>query len=268
MSSLEKILQDGSEFLHKTEEIATKWRLELKEECCKDLVGYHPLEGGHMLRPLLVYLTSSAFEKQLTEAKKEKLCYFAAAVELMHNASLIHDDLLDKEEFRRGKLSLYKKYDFKNALLAGNIYYIKAIALSNQYLDIRQTADLLHCAVAMCEGEILQAKYENMQIPTEVYRKIIKYKTGSLTSLACKQAGVIMQTDENIINALGRMGEELGIMYQLRDDRKDQDANLDSDYSYEDQINLCEGKIVSLMETLSKELKTEGFKEVVEYFKK
>ena len=268
MSSLEKIMQEGSNFLHQTEEIVAKWRLDLQVSFSKELISYHPIEGGHMLRPLLVYLTASAFEQQLTEEKREKLCYFAAAVELIHNASLIHDDLLDHEENRRGKQSLYKKYDFKNALLAGNIYYIKAIELSNRYLDPRQTADILHCAVAMCEGEILQAQYENKLMPTQVYRQIIKFKTGSLTSLACKQAAVIMEADENQIAGFAQIGEDFGIMYQLRDDKKDKDAAVEPDFSFEDQINLCEDGILSVMEGLSQKLKTEGFREVVNYFKK
>ena len=266
MKSLEKLLHNASEFLCDVTEISSKWVQDLQVEKSREIVNYHPLSGGHMLRPLLVYLTACASKRNLHEETRKQLVYFAAAVELMHNASLLHDDLLDHEEIRRGKPCVSQAYGYKNALLGGNIYYIKAIELSNHYLESSQTADLLKAAIAMCEGEILQAQYEMEEIPVDVYEKIIRYKTGSLTALACRQAAAILQEEANTVNNFGKLGEELGVMYQLRDDRKDRDVILDTHFVYTASFDLCHIRILSILEQMSITQNIEQFEELVAYF--
>ncbi len=267
MNSLEKLLQDYSDFIHDVSKISLTYVQELEIESSKELVLYHPLEYGHMLRPLLVYITANAIKETISKTANKKLATFAASVELMHNASLLHDDLLDEEEQRRGKPCLYRQYGFKNGLLAGNIFYIKAIGLANQNLGIVQTADLLNSAIAMCEGEILQAKYENEQIPEADYTQIIRCKTGSLTALACRQAAVIMEVDEQTTELFGKLGEELGVMYQLRDDRKDHDVDVGSGFEYLNSISSCGNRISVILSELSKTQKIEQFEEIIAYFK-
>jgi len=268
MNSMEELLKDCAGFLQEVTLLSSQWIQQLETESTRDLVNYHPLNSGHMLRPLLVYITSSAFGEKISLECKQKLVYFAVSVELMHNASLLHDDLIDEEEIRRGKKSLFKEYGLKNALLAGNIFYIKAIEISNHYLESRQTADLLRSALSMCEGEVFQAQYENKQIPELDYNQIIRYKTGSLTALACRQAAAIVGGDEKTVELFGKLGEEIGVMYQLRDDRKDQDVNLESQIAYNDRIDSSDEKILFIMEELSKTQKLDQFKEIIAYFKK
>jgi len=268
MGKLEKILQENAAFLQDVTNMVSKVLSDLKMESNQEIIAYHPLTNGHMLRPLLVYITAGSFEKEISKEKREKLVYFAAAVELMHNASLLHDDLLDSEEMRRGKPCLYKQYGFKNGLLAGNIFYIKALELSNQFLEVEQTKDLLDSAITMCEGELLQAKYENQIIPAEIYDQIIRFKTGALTALACRQAANILCSEERVTYLFGKFGEELGVMYQLRDDRKDQDANVEKQFDFNEQIEACNDKVLSYMEELAKTKKIEQFEEIIAYFKK
>ena len=267
MQPLEKILQNASGFLDDVAGISSKWVQNLQVERSREIVNYHPLRGGHMLRPLLVYITSGALDEKIRYDQNTNLVHFAAAVELMHNASLLHDDLLDQEEIRRGKPCVSKRFGFKNALLCGNIYYIRAIELSNAKLESRQTTDILQAAIAMCEGEILQAAYEKEKMPYQVYDRIIRYKTGSLMALACRQAAAIMQEDEDAITLFGELGEEIGVLYQLRDDLKDRDVLLDTGFTYADRIERCNRRLQELITELSKSRRMEQFEELIDYFK-
>ena len=265
MNSIKDLLQKSSQFLGDVSELCVDWVQELQVEKSKEIVTYHPLISGHMLRPLLVYITAAASEVVIAQTQLTKLACLAASIELLHNASLLHDDLLDQEEMRRGKVSLHKAYGYKNALLAGNIFYIKAIELSNTKLGQEQTADLLKTAIDMCEGEILQAKYEGKPIPREDYERLIRYKTGKLMSIACRQASVIMKGDDRTVALFSDLGEELGLMYQLRDDRKDQDVTLESQFEYGKTISQCNDRMKSILEELSQTKKIKNFEEILAY---
>ncbi len=199
-----------------------------------EILSYSIQTKGHMLRPLLVYLTAQAIAEEQIQKEYEKLTCFAAAVELLHNASLIHDDMLDNEELRRGKECLYKKYGYRNAILAGNCYYIKSLEVSNTYLTQQLTGEILQAAYNMCLGEMMQAKYENQSIPTEEYFSIIKAKTAALTKLACKGTAEILGSIHQ--EQWGQIGELIGFIYQMKDDIKDHDLNLSSGISLEQYI--------------------------------
>lgn len=270
MGELEKILQENADFLKDVTIFMEQLQSKMQNEKNQEIVSYHPITSGHMLRPLLVHIVASVFvkEESFKEEDRSRLVYFAAAVEYMHNASLLHDDLLDQEENRRGKPCLYQKYGFKHGLLVGNIFYIKAIELSCKKLKQEQTSDLLDTAIAMCEGEMLQAQYDKLLMPEEIYEQVVRLKTGKLMALSCRQAAAIMGAKEEIIDLFGKFGEELGVLYQMRDDKKDQDANITEDVDLENMIQTCNQKIISYLEIIAQKENVEQLKEIAAYFKK
>lgn len=270
MGELEKILQESADFLKDVTAIMYQMQSELQMEKNKEIVEYHPITNGHMLRPLLVHVVASSFlkEKELSKEQRAQLLDFAAAVEFMHNASLLHDDLLDKEEVRRGKPSLYQKYGFKHGLLVGNIFYIKAIERSSKNLGEEQTNDLLNTAIGMCEGEMLQAEYEKTPMPKNIYEQVIRFKTGKLIALACRQSAALMGANKEITDLFGKFGEELGVLYQMRDDKKDLDANIEQEVDLEELIQICNQNIVSCLEAIAEKEDVGQLKEIAAYFKK
>ncbi|MEL4106530.1 polyprenyl synthetase family protein [Oscillospiraceae bacterium WX1] len=228
------------------------------------LLSYPLSSAGHMLRPLLVYLTSLATDGEITNETNQKLVTFAAAVELIHNASLIHDDLLDREELRRGKPSLYKQYGPNAALLAGNCFYIKALELSNTQLDSAITDAIIKTAFHMCTGELLQASYQNRQMPKNVYLDIVKAKTGGLTALACKGAAII--TGSFFVEYWEEIGSRIGVLYQLKDDLKDQDAHVSSDFNFEAALAQYMKETEELLEKINCADKNKRFSELIRFF--
>lgn len=199
----------------------------------------HPVSvRGHMIRPYLAYISAMATHQEISVEQARKLEYFAASIELLHNASLIHDDVLDEEVMRRGKECLYRVFGTKNAILAGNIYYIKAIELMTRHVGTEAAINLLNTAGDMCIGEIIQQQYITEVMTEEIYFEIIKKKTAALIALACGDACKIAGGSDGISEDIRRLGLILGTIYQLQDDMKDKDANLESSFNYSHHIHM------------------------------
>lgn len=214
------------------------------------ILKYPLMTKGQMIRPFLIYLSAMSVNRYMDMEQTRKLEYFAAAVELLHNASLIHDDVLDMETSRRGVDCLYRVYGDKNAILAGNVYYIRAIETVVGHADGIQVRNLLDTAAEMCFGEILQQKYEGKTMPDPVYFDVIRKKTAALTSLACKEAARIAGADEYSTSVYGKLGELLGIAYQLQDDCRDRDANLRTGFNYRCNIESCLRQMEDIVQQL------------------
>lgn len=169
---------------------------------------------GKMMRPTLTLLSA----KLLGEVN-EKSLITAAALELLHTATLIHDDVVDESDERRGQPSVNKLYDNKVAVLVGD--FILALSLQNvshvgspRFMGIvSETAQMLS------SGELLQLKsVHNQEISEDVYFRIIREKTAVLFS-ACAQAGAMsVSSDEMAIETLQKFGEIVGLCFQIRDD--------------------------------------------------
>lgn len=257
--------QKKAAFLKNVEKTACQSLQGLDLERSREIVDYHPLARGHMWRPALVYFIAQTLHADFSKEAEQNLIHFAAAVELLHNASLLHDDLLDRETLRRGKDCLYRKYGFKNGLLAGNLYYIKAIELSLRTLSYVQSEDLLHTAIAMCEGEILQAEYEGKALPAAVYDQIIRDKTGSLTSLVGRQTATLVGEEGENSVLFGRICEELGVIYQLKDDQKDGDVLLSASLACPALLRRSVQKVDTLIKALPQRKKANQFQRLVTF---
>lgn len=169
---------------------------------------------GKQVRPMFVLLTA----KMIGEISDQT--YTAAAlIELLHTATLVHDDVVDDANKRRGFFSINALWKNKIAVLVGDYLLSKGLLLSveNNRMDFLK---ILSSAVKMMsEGELLQMqKARKLDIIEEVYFDIIKQKTGSLISSACAIGAASSTDDEEIIERLRLYGEKIGIAFQLKDD--------------------------------------------------
>lgn len=137
----------------------------------------------------------------------------------MHTATLIHDDVVDESEERRGLTSVNKTYDNKIAVLVGDFILALSIENVSKVTNNRFSSIVAATTQELASGELLQLKsVHNQEISEEVYFRIIHQKTASLFA-ACAQAGAVSATnDENLIQRLSKFGETLGLCFQIRDD--------------------------------------------------
>lgn len=174
--------------------------------------------SGKMIRARLLLLCSQ-FGKQADNNRIYMLC---AMVELTHLASLIHDDIIDESDFRRGKPSIQSKYGKDAAVYAGDFLMARINYYEAAY-SLNDSAALLSKAIeAMCRGEIGQAlcRYRESTL-IEEYLENIKGKTVALFKTACTIGALESKAEESISETLSLIGEYLGYMFQLRDDLLD-----------------------------------------------
>ena len=170
--------------------------------------------GGKRMRPMLILLMAKNFGRVSAVTQ-----HAAVGLELLHTASLVHDDVVDESAERRGQASVNATYDNKVAVLVGD--YILSTAL----LNVAQTGNqriveyLAELGRTLAAGEILQlSNIQNQEISEEVYYQIIKNKTAALFE-ACAAIGALSAdaTEDEVLRA-GKFGQDLGIMFQIRDD--------------------------------------------------
>lgn len=171
-------------------------------------------QKGKKIRPMLVLLSA-----KLSGLISERSFRGASLVELLHTATLVHDDVVDEAEKRRGLPSLNKIWGNKISVLVGDFLLSKGlmIAVSHNEFDFLKT--ITNTVKRMSEGELLQIyKAKKLDIDEEIYFKIISDKTASLFSTCC-EIGAISATDNSEkITALKNYGEYLGISFQIKDD--------------------------------------------------
>jgi len=176
--------------------------------------------NGKMIRATLLLLCSSFGPKQ--KENEDKLITLAAMVELTHLASLVHDDIIDESDFRRGKPSIQSKYSKDAAVYAGD-FLMARINYYEAKEKLNQAAQLLSQAIeAMCIGEIGQAlcRY-NEKTSVEQYLENINGKTVALFKTACLIGAQQSGASKKVSDILEEIGTKLGVMFQLRDDLLD-----------------------------------------------
>lgn len=192
----------------------------------KDPVSlYEPMRytlfaGGKRLRPILLLLTTQAVGGNYRDALNA-----AIAVELLHNFTLIHDDVMDQDETRRGQPTVHKKWDVDIAILSGD----GLVALSYEYLlktrspAIDQLGQLFSRALLeVCEGQALDKEFESKTDVTPVeYFEMIQKKTAALLALCCELGAHIGGADAGTISSLREFGLNLGMAFQIQDDLLD-----------------------------------------------
>lgn len=172
-------------------------------------------QKGKQIRPLLVLLSAKMCGGHVAESSYRA----AALVELLHTATLVHDDVVDEAEKRRGVFSINALWKNKIAVLLGDFLLSRGLLLSLDHHDYTVLHTLSDAVRRMSEGELLQIeKSRLLDIDEDTYFRIISDKTASLIS-ACMKAGAVSVTDdEAVIEDMRTAGEKLGLAFQIRDD--------------------------------------------------
>lgn len=173
--------------------------------------------GGKRLRPLIALLSAKAIN--YTGKGHVQL---AASLELIHTATLLHDDVIDGSELRRGKKTANSLWGNPASVLVGDFLYSRAFQLISQIQNSRVLISLADATNTLSQAEILQLlSCHNIEVDEEYCLKIIEGKTGTLFSIAAEQPAALAGRPETEISALAKYGLHLGIAFQLIDDTLD-----------------------------------------------
>lgn len=182
------------------------------------VVGYFVAKRGKRLRPILVLLVSHLNG----ETPSEKRYNAAAIVELMHTASLIHDDVVDESEKRRGFPSINSIWRNKVSVLTGDYLFSKVLVAMFAIRNFQAYDIVSSTAQRMSQGELLQLeRRRDYWMEEEVYYRLIGDKTASLIAASCQLGAVAANMSEEEITLMGTFGEEVGMAFQIRDDLLD-----------------------------------------------
>lgn len=190
-----------------------------KETNMRNILDYIKQTNGKMVRPILVAMVF----RLCNGTNIDYLIDAAAGIELVHNASLVHDDIIDKSNYRRSNLTVQKQYGAATAVLAGDFLFAKAFSLlaKNQYHRI--LAILSDTICQMCEGEVRQLI--DPRKDETYYWQYIYNKTVCLIEAACCVGAVTAgEQDQNIVSRLSEFGKNIGFAFQLIDDLMDYSA--------------------------------------------
>ncbi len=169
---------------------------------------------GKQLRPMFVFLSA-----KICGPINESTYRAAALVELLHTATLVHDDVVDESLERRGFFSINAIWKNKIAVLVGDYLLSKGLLLSTSNNDFEHLHIISEAVKQMSEGELLQIeKSRNLNLDEKIYFEIIKNKTASLLSSACAVGAWSSSKDETISNKMKVFGEKVGIAFQIKDD--------------------------------------------------
>ncbi len=183
------------------------------------LAGYLIASGGKRIRPLLTLATS-----RLLNTDMEHAYTLAAAVEFIHTATLLHDDVVDESTERRGQTAANLVFGNQETVLVGDFLFSRAFQLMVRTNNFDVLRILSETSSIIAEGEVLQLQYQrSLSIDWSIYKKIIGAKTASLFSAACEVSGALAQ-DEESQKALKAYGYNLGMAFQITDDTLDYDA--------------------------------------------
>ena len=186
----------------------------------KEIASYLVLSGGKRLRPLLTSCSYHLLTNDLDKNKKH--IGLAAAVEFIHAATLLHDDVIDESQRRRGNLSANEVWGNKTSVLVGDFLFSRAFQLMAKYGDIGTLKILSDTSVVIAEGEVLELSNDrDPTINEDLYFKVINAKTASLFSAACQVGGISAKATNKEIESLKSFGTNFGMAFQLIDDAID-----------------------------------------------
>lgn len=214
MVSVKEIKANVSEEMSIFEE---KFKASMKSDVAllDKITHYIIKRKGKQMRPMFVFLTAKAINGNVEDAS-----YTAASlIELSHTASLVHDDVVDDANERRGVFSVNALWKNKIAVLVGDYLLAQGLLLSvntSQFTLLKIVSDAVK---EMSEGELLQIeKARKLDITEEVYYEIIRQKTASLIASCCAAGAASVSSDEKLVEKMKRFGELVGMAFQIKDD--------------------------------------------------
>jgi len=176
--------------------------------------------GGKRIRPFMVLLSGAA-----AGGRYEHVFNTALSVELFHNFTLVHDDIMDNADKRRGRKTVHLKYGVSSAILSGDNliavaykYLMKDVTSNHQYIFNLFTDAIIE----VCEGQSLDTDFERKKkVSIDEYKLMIKKKTAILLELCCKLGSAVVGADQGTTEALGAYGYNIGMAFQIQDDLLD-----------------------------------------------
>lgn len=169
---------------------------------------------GKQVRPMFIFLTA-----KLCDGITDATYTAASLVELLHTASLVHDDVVDDANERRGFFSINALWKNKAAVLVGDFLLTRGLALALKKKQYQLLQIVSNAFEAITEGELLQLeKARRLDIDEEVYYEVIRKKTASLIASACAAGAASTTTDEEVVEKMRLFGETIGMAFQIRDD--------------------------------------------------
>lgn len=196
------------------------------EKILNESVEYSLMAGGKRLRPILVLDTYKLFKDDY-----ENVIPYAIALEMVHNFSLIHDDLpeIDNDDFRHGIPTNHKKFNHATALLAGDALFNQAYIVLSEDLKKESVQELLVRKIRsfnefskavdrMIAGEYLDTELENKQIEKELLKYIHENKTGALLKLSVRMGAILAGASEEDLEKLSCFADKIGLAFQIKDD--------------------------------------------------
>jgi octaprenyl-diphosphate synthase len=198
----------------------TVFRTFFKNEISSDVflldqvIGYLLRQKGKEIRPTLVFMTARMF------GDVDKRSFIGATmIELLHTATLIHDDVVDEADMRRGFLSINKIWRNKAGVLLGDFLLSKGLLIALDHKEYQLLHVLSDAVRLMSEGELRQLKTSNLfNMTEERYFQIISEKTASLISACCQCGAIAATNDETVIREIKEVGMNIGIAFQIKDD--------------------------------------------------
>ena len=198
----------------------------------RESILYSVHAGGKRIRPYLLLEVLESLQVPITIAHAQ----VAAALEMIHTGSLIHDDLpaMDNDDYRRGRLTNHKVYGEALAILAGDALFLDPYALiaqtdlsSQTKVDLISNLSLASGSMGMVAGQVLDMEGEGKHLNLEELQTIHANKTGKLLAFPFQAAGIIAGLDENLQKQLKTVGELIGLAFQVRDDVLDVTASFE-----------------------------------------
>ena len=205
---------------------------EVPEKVLNSSMEYSLMAGGKRIRPILVISTYDIFKKDI-----EKCMPYAVAIEMVHNFSLIHDDLpgIDNDDFRHGKPTNHKKFNEATAILAGDgllnqAYMVISNDLKNTKTDcldnkLKVFNEFSIAVDRMIAGEYIDTEYEGKQISNEYLEYIHQNKTGALLKLCARMGAILAGANDIDLDKLTRYAEKIGLAFQIKDDILSEEGN-------------------------------------------
>ena len=181
---------------------------------------YVLMAGGKRIRPVITLLACEAVGGEASNA-----LHAGAGIEILHNFTLVHDDIMDHAETRRGRLTVHKKWDENVALLSGDalLAFAYRALLRTKSTRIQEISKIFtEGVVTICEGQALDKEFETRhRVHVNEYLMMIEKKTGKLVSIAAQLGGLIGNAAVSDLEALRRYGEHVGRAFQIQDDLLD-----------------------------------------------
>ena len=237
---------------------------QINDEFLSEIYGFLTQQKGKQIRGALTLLINSFYNPSF---KSQDIINLAAGIELIHLASLVHDDIIDQSQIRRNQDTVFKKYGLDNAILSGVHIYSLALKRIIKIQNIQILENISDTVSKLCEGESFQMNHRfDLSISIEKYSSMIQKKTSALFSSLCYCTGILNGLDAKENYEWQQFGLHLGDLFQLSDDYLDV-YDTQNTLSKENMQDSKSGDVSLPMLIASQQLSTNEFNSVINYLK-